>query len=80
MTPLRLEEPNAPQPARISEIEPLYGGLSLHSQGVVQTITESRALGGEREETWVQGMAPQSLTMGPDESFSSRVSAFPSVQ
>lgn len=46
----------------------------------VQTITEGRPLGGEREETWVQGMAPQSLTMGLDESFSCRVSAFSSVQ
>lgn len=34
LTPLRLEEPRAPLLDSVYEIEPLYGDLSLHNQGV----------------------------------------------
>lgn len=46
----------------------------------MQRITQGRALGGEIEEIWVQCLAPRSLAVGPNESFSCRASAFPSVR
>lgn len=85
MTTRRLEEPKASQLASVYEIEPLYGGLAFlpwsgrWSLWPVQRIADSRALCGEREETWVPGLAPQSLIVGSNESFSCRASAFPSV-